>query len=90
MNTDKTITTATGKVFTILWDGVAIIDGALRIAIIGATMLDLFTVFSNPAETATLTRSWDGIESVYTGYTIFKGIDLKPDGEIVVALNPEE
>ena len=81
--------TATGREFDILWDGASTIDLTLRIAVVNSDMATIFAVFSDPAETATLTRVWDGIESVYTGYTVFRGVDLKPDGEIVVALNPE-
>ena len=86
---EKTIKTASGKEFEILWDGASTIDGSLRFAVVNATMAEIFAAFSDPAACATLTRLWDGKESVYTGYTQFRGVDLKPDGEIVVSLNPE-
>lgn len=86
---EKKIKTATGKEFEILWDGVASIDGALRFAVINAPMAEIFETFSDPAECTTLTRIWDGVESVYTGYTRFRGVDRKIDGEIVVAIDPE-
>lgn len=82
----KTLKTATGKAFDILWDGVATIDFTLRIAIVNAPMQEIFEVFSNSTETETLTRIDDGIESVYQGFTKFRGVDLAPDGEIIVSL----
>lgn len=87
---EKILRTATGKEFDILWDGPSTIDFTLRIAVVNSDMGTIFQVFSDPAETATLTRIWDGIESVYTGYTVFRGVDLQPNGEIIVSLNPEE
>ena len=86
---DRKIKTASGKEFDSLWDGVSTIDGTLRIAVVNATMAEIFTAFSDPQACSTLTRVWDGIESVYTGYTVFRGVDLQPNGEIIVALNPE-
>lgn len=86
---EKVLRTAAGKEFDILWDGVSTIDFTLRFAVVNSDMATIFKVFSDPLETATLTRIWDGIESVYTGYTVFRGVDLKPDGEIVVSMNPE-
>ena len=86
----KKIRTATGKEFDILWDGASTIDFTLRIAVVNSDMSTIFAVFSDPAETATLTRIWDGIESAYTGYTVFRGVDKQQSGEIIVALNPEQ
>lgn len=87
---DKTLTLASGKKFNVLWDGVSSIDGSLRIAVSGATMQDVISAFTEPGACKKIIRTWDGIESVYTGFSVFRGVDLKPDGEIVVALNPEE
>lgn len=86
---EKILILTNGKEFDILWDGVSTIDGTLRFAVVNATMAEIFTAFSDPQACSTLTRVWDGIESVYTGYTVFRGVDLKPDGEIVVSMNPE-
>lgn len=85
----KKLKMSTGTEFDILWDGVSTIDGTLRFAVVNATMAEIFAAFSDPHACSTLTRVWDGIESVYTGYTVFRGVDLKPDGEIVVSMNPE-
>lgn len=80
------IITATGKEFSISWCGPSTIDFALRFAIPDGDMAEIFATFTNPEETATLTHVFDEHETVFTGYTKFKGVDLKPDGEIVVAL----
>lgn len=84
----KTLQTATGKEFDILWDGVSTIDGALRFAVVNADLDEIHNTFKLAEETETLTRIEDGIESVYTGYTAYRGFDKKVDGEIVVAIDP--
>lgn len=71
------------------WCGPSTIDLALRFGVPDGNMMELIQVFTNPEETSTLTHQFDEHETVFTGYTIFKGVDLKPDGEIVVALNHE-
>lgn len=86
----KTLKTNTGKTLDIIWDGVSTIDYALRIAVVNSDMDTVHAIFRSPEETAVLTRIDDGIESVYTGYTGYRGFDRKTDGEIVVALEPEE
>lgn len=82
------IVTATGKEFDILWCGASTIDFALRFAVVNCDMATIFQVFSNTAETKELYHRFDGYEVCFKGYTNFKGVDLKIDGEIVVALNP--
>lgn len=81
------LVTATGKEITINWCGASTIDFALRFGVPDGNMAELLRIFTNPEETVTLTHHFDEHEAVFTGYTIFKGIDLKIDGEIVVALN---
>lgn len=85
----QTIVTNTGKEIKINWCGPSTIDLALRFGVPDGNMLELLQIFTNPDETATLTHHFDEHETVFTGYTIFKGVDLKADGEIVVALNHE-
>ena len=82
----QTIKTATGKVFKISWCGPSTIDFALRFEVVEAEMSEVLTVFTNPKETETLTHIWDEHETVFTGYSKFRGVDLKPGGSIVVAL----
>ena len=82
----KILRTAQGKEFDIIWDGVATIDLALRFAVVNASMEEVLQVFTAAEETQTLTRVEDDLESVYQGYNRFRGVDQKPDGEIVVTL----
>lgn len=83
------IRTATGKEIIVNWCGVSTIDFALRFGVPNGNMMELIRIFTNPEETQTLIHLFDEEEIVHTGFTIFKGVDLKPDGEIVVALNHE-
>lgn len=89
MPENKLIRTASGKEFKEAWDGVSTIDGALRISIVESTLDEVHQVFRDPAETATLTRVWDGQESVYTGFTDYRGVTKNMAGEIIVAMGPE-
>ena len=80
------ITTATGKTFSINWCGPSTIDMALRFAVSGSDIGTVFQVFTDPAETAELTHTFDERETTFHGFTFFKGVNIQPDGEIVVAL----
>ena len=82
----NTITTKTGKTFNVAWCAPSTIDYALRFGVNGADMQTVLTTFTNPAETEKLIHQYDEKETVYTGYTTFKGVDLNPNGVIVVAL----
>ena len=83
-----TLNTATGRSIPIEWVGISDFDGCLRFEVpdAAARMAELFAAFTDPAETETLTRVFDEDRRVFTGYTAFKGIDLKPTGSVVVAL----
>ena len=83
------IITATGKEIKIEWCGPSTIDFALRFAVCDSTMQDVLVTFTNPEETSALTHVFDNHETVFNGYTQFKGVDLKPNGSIVVALMKE-
>lgn len=83
------IITATGREITVLWCGLSSIDAVLRFAVTGQTMADVLTIFTDPKETAVLTHVFDEHRTVFNGYTKFKGVDMKPDGSIVVALMEE-
>ena len=83
------VITATGKEYKINWCGPSTIDFALRFEVVENTMVEVLTTFTAPEETATLTHVFDEQETVFTGYTKFKGVDMKPDGAIVVALLEE-
>lgn len=88
----KTLRTATGKEFDILWDGASTIDFALRFAVVNSDIDTVHNTFKSREETHTLTRIEDGIESVYAGYTMYAGFRQEPYGnrEIIVTLAPEE
>ena len=81
------IVTKTGKEYEINWAGIATVDGALRFEIINGTLADIFSCFSNPAETAELSRVWGDSTAVYEGFTAFKTIDIQANGSIIVALS---
>ena len=49
-------------------------------------MQDVLATFTNPEETATLTHKFDESETVFTGYTLFIGVDMRQSGKIIVAL----
>lgn len=80
------IITATGREFNIVWCGLSTIDLVLRFEVKGETMQDILATFTNREETGTLKHVFDELETVYTGYTIFTGVDMKPNGHIVVSL----
>ncbi len=80
--------TNSNKEYPIEWIGIADFDGCLRFEVADAAdrMPELFAAFTDPAETETLTRVFDEDERVFTGFTGFKGMDLKPSGNLVIAL----
>lgn len=82
----RIIRTATGKEFDSTWDGVSTIDGALRFDIVNASLDEIHNTFKDPKETGTLTRDIDGIESVYTGFTVYRGFRVDDDGAVIVTL----
>lgn len=85
----QTITTATGKAFRVNWCGVSTIDSVIRFGVKGESMIDVLQVFMDAAETETLVHTFDEHSSEYDGYIVFRGVDLKPNGEIVVSLSQE-
>ena len=85
----QTITTATGKAFQVGWCGLSTIDYVLRFGVRGESMTNVLQVFTNPAETETLSHTFDERTNEYDDYITFVGVDLKPNGEIVVSLSQE-
>ena len=83
------IITATGKEFKIDWCGPSTIDFALRFEVVENTMAEILATFTIPEETATLTHVFDEHETVYIGYTVFTGVDMRPNGHIIVSLMEE-
>lgn len=82
----KYIVTASGIRFRVLWCGQSTIDNALRFEIVNSTMMNVLSVFMNPAETQKLTYIFDEHETVFDGFTQFKGIEQSAKGTITVAL----
>ena len=82
------IITATGKEFQIEWCGQSTIDFALRFDINGEEMTTIINTFMDATETSTLIHQVDemGNRIEYNGFTTFRGVDLKPDGTVVVSL----
>lgn len=81
------IITISEKEFDVDWAGVATIDGVLRFAVINGDMPEVFTTFSNPEETEVLVHTFDNIRKEYEGYTVFRGVSLNYQNEIIVALS---
>lgn len=83
------IITGTGREFIVAWCGLSTIDFVLRFEVKGKTMQDILATFTDKEETGTITHVFDEHETIFSGYSKFKGVDLKPGGSIVVALMEE-
>lgn len=82
------IITAKGKEFNVEWCGQATIDFVLRFAVVGSDMQTILTTFMDPKETSELIHMRDdmGNQAKFYNFTVFRGVDLKPDDSIVVSL----
>ena len=81
--------TALGTELPITWIGISELDGSLRFETTETNMAMLFSVFSDPEQTRTLTRVFDEDRRIFEGYTGFKGIERMGTGNIVVRLYHE-
>ncbi len=81
-----TLLTANNTEFPISWIGVSDFDGSLRFEVLSDDMNTLYCVFSDPGQTKTLTKIFDGDEKTFEGFTVFKGIEQMQPGCIVVRL----
>ena len=72
----------------ITWIGISERDGSLRFETTETNMATLFSIFSDPEHTRTLTRVFDEDRRTFAGYTGFKGIEKMMSGNIVVRLLP--
>lgn len=81
-----TIETAQGTSLPINWIGISELDGSLRFETSEPNMATLFSVFSDPEHTRTLTRVFDEDRKTFEGFTGFKGIERMGTGNIVVRL----
>lgn len=82
-----TLKTSNNEEFDIAWIGVATIDGVLRFSVINSDIKRVFDVFSNPESCAKLTRVYDGIEEIFEGYTVFRGVQIQYDNSVLVSLS---
>ena len=80
------LVTAQGTELPITWIGISELDGSLRFETTETNMAMLFSVFSDPEQTRTLTRVFDEDRRTFEGYTGFKGIERMGTGNIVVRL----
>ena len=84
------IITATEKRFPVTTAAIGSIDGSLGISLPSTPLQEAIAVFTDPAETAVLTRVWDDEERfVFEGYTDFAGIMKSPAGGVHVTLRKE-
>ena len=72
-----TLLTANGVSFPISWIGISDFDGSLRFEVLSDDMEVLYCVFTDPGQTQTLTRIFDGDEKTFEGFTVFKGIAFR-------------
>ena len=80
--------TALGTELPITWIGISELDGSLRFETTETNMAILFSIFSDPEHTKTLTRVFDEDRRTFENYTGFKGIEKMMTGNIVVRLLP--
>ena len=80
--------TAQGFTLPLNWIGVSDFDGSLRFETPSADLATLFSVFSDPAHTAVLTRIFDENEKTFSGFTAFKGLEKMAAGTTVIRLMP--
>ena len=78
--------TALGTELPITWIGISELDGSLRFETTETNMATLFSIFSDPEHTRTLTRVFDEDRRTFEGYTGFKGLEKMMSGNIVVRL----
>lgn len=78
--------TAQGFTLPINWIGVSDFDGSLRFETPETDMATLFSVFSDPAHTAVLTRIFDEDVKTFSGFTAFKGVERMVSGATVIRL----
>ena len=80
------IITATGKEYTVAWAGVSTIDGLLRFEAVNIDTGTALSTFMNPVETETLIHAFDNAPKTYSGYTVFRGIDINQNNRIMITL----
>ena len=84
------IRTAQKYTIPVNWIGVSDFDGSLRFETPETDLATLFSVFSDPAHTITLTRIFDEDEKTFSGFTAFKGLERMGNGYTVIRLMPQQ
>ncbi len=82
------IRTAQNYTIPVNWIGVSDFDGSLRFETPETDLATLFSVFSDPEHTITLTRIFDEDEKTFSGFTAFKGLERMASGATVIRLLP--
>ena len=82
--------TAQNYTVPVNWIGVSDFDGSLRFETPETDLAALFSVFSDPAHTAALTRIFDEDEKTFSGFTAFKGLERMGTGTTVIRLMPQQ
>ena len=82
------IRTAKNYTAPLHWIGISDLDGSLRFETPETDLATLFSVFSDPAHTSTLTRVFDEDEKTFSGFMAFKGIERMANGSTVIRLMP--
>lgn len=82
-----TLITSNGITFEIAWIGVSGLDGVLRFSIINGDISQIMQTFTIPENCQVLTRDFDGVEQVFEGYIVFRGIQINYDNTIMVSLS---
>ena len=83
-----TLRTAQNYIISVNWIGISDFDGSLRFETPETDLATLFSVFSDPEHTATLTRIFDEDEKTFSGFTAFKGLERMANGCTVIRLMP--
>lgn len=88
MKNEIRLIAANNTEFEIHWIGIADVDGVLRFSIAaGSDLSVIFQTFSNPANCGVLIRQNDGIEKEFSGFTVFRGLQINYNSEIIVSMS---
>ena len=82
------VKTANGELFEVKWIGIASLDGVLRFASNNVFLQDVLNTFTVPENCTVLSKLIDGEEvASFEGYTVFRGIQINYDNEMIIALS---
>ena len=75
--------TAKNLAFPVNWAGLSELDGSLRFEVSGSDMATLYSVFSDPEQTVSLTRVFDEDRRTFEGYTRLIRLAQMPTGIVI-------